>query len=120
MNESHVATEIPSWRLTDCASNDVLCGTFTAPLLLPRATASVLLQTTRMLVNCAVVANVPSHAVASRTYGLVVSFLVSDNYLGLHAQNIVGTAGDDLGDDVELASHRVDCDDSAFDVQRIQ
>ena len=50
-------------------SNLVLCGTLTTPALelCPRkAMAKVLLHTTRILVNCAVVAKVPSHAVANR------------------------------------------------------
>ena len=55
----------PSCRLTLSASKRVLCGTLMAPLLSPVAICSVLLQTTRTEVNCAVVASVPSQAVAS-------------------------------------------------------
>ncbi len=43
-----------------------------------------------------------------------------DGLVVLHTQNIVGAAGNDLGGDVALAPHRVDCDDGAFDVQGIQ
>lgn len=59
---------MPSWRLTACASNWLRCGTLTAPVLSPSAICSVLLQTTRTEVNWAVVASVPSHAVASSRY----------------------------------------------------
>ena len=38
----------------------------------------------------------------------------------LHAQHIIGAAGDDFGSDVVLTPHRVDRDDGAFDVERRQ
>ena len=56
---------MPSWRLTAAASNCERCETLIAPALLPRAICKVLLQTTRTDVNCAVVAKVPSQAVAN-------------------------------------------------------
>ncbi len=67
MNSSQADTEIPNWRLTASGSNTDRWETFTAWLWPFSATASVLLQTTRTLVNWAVVAMVPSQAVASRT-----------------------------------------------------
>jgi hypothetical protein len=51
----------------------MLCGTFTASALPARAMAEVLLHTTRTEVNHAVVASVPSQAVARSTYPLVTS-----------------------------------------------
>src|SRR5690606_24564176 len=70
----HCLTETPSCCLTLSASNEVLCGTFTTP---PEPSAKliarVLLHTTRILVNCAVVARVPSQAVASKRYPLLTS-----------------------------------------------
>ena len=59
------ASDPDPWRFTTSGSNWLRWGTFTAPALLPRAMDSVLLQTTRTEVNWAVVAKVPSQAVAS-------------------------------------------------------
>lgn len=61
---SHDATVMPSWRFTASGSKALRCGTLIAPLALPNAICRVLLHTTRTLVNCAVVASVPSQAVA--------------------------------------------------------
>ena len=62
MKSSQAVTEMPSCCLTDCGSNRVLCRTFTALMPLAVATASVLLHTTRMLVNWAVGEDAPVHA----------------------------------------------------------
>jgi len=56
---------MPNYRLTACGSNWLRCPTMTAPIPSLREIAKVLLQTTRTKVNCAVVAGVPSQAVAS-------------------------------------------------------
>ena len=52
MKSSHAETEMPSCFFTKSASNAVLCFTFTALAVESfKATARVLLHTTRILVN---------------------------------------------------------------------
>lgn len=67
MKSSQADTEMPICFFTASASNTLRCDTFTHCDWPLSATARVLLHTTRTLVNCAVVASVPSQAVASRT-----------------------------------------------------
>ena len=56
---------MPSNSFTACGSHTVECGTFIAQRLSPTVICSVLLYTTRMEVNWAVVHSVPSQLVAS-------------------------------------------------------
>ena len=66
INESQPVIAMPNLRLTSSASKFVLCGTLIEVEVPFKATASVLAQTTRIVVGVAVVARVPSHDVAKR------------------------------------------------------
>ena len=66
---------------------------------------------------------VPEWTIHRRAIGSIepqLDGLVQSGLVVLHTQHIVGAAGDNLGSDVVLASHRVDRDDGAFDVERRQ
>ncbi|MNE89479.1 hypothetical protein D3C80_1868890 [compost metagenome] len=65
IKSSHCDTLMPNCCFTARGSKRVLCGTLIAWLAPLMAIVRVLLQTTRMVVGVAVVANVPSQEVAS-------------------------------------------------------